>query len=203
MKKIALALPALMAGAALAQTPAKVGVIDAEAAIVSTKEGQKAFGELQAKYSAREAELKKKDDEVAGLKAQLAKGSNAMSDEQRNKLMREIDSKGKTLSREVQDYQEERQQEMQKVGQDIWERVRAVMDKYAKDNGFAVVFNLTQGGPVVWRADAIDITEAVVALYNKSAPAASAPAASSPAVSPPPSTTKPSTPVTSPAVKKK
>jgi hypothetical protein len=54
-----------------------------------------------------------------------------------------------------------------------------VIEKYATDNGLAVVLDVSNPQtPVLWRATAIDITADVIALYDKAntGAAASAPA---------------------------
>ena len=48
---IALALPAL------AENPTKVGVINLQSAIVSTKDGQKAADDIQARFNPKKADL--------------------------------------------------------------------------------------------------------------------------------------------------
>ncbi len=58
----------------------------------------------------------------------------------------------------------------------------AVIDKYATDNGFAIIIDVSsQQSPVLYAATSIDITREVVGLYDKNAPGAAAPAAPAPA----------------------
>jgi outer membrane protein len=81
-----------------------------------------------------------------------------------------------------------------------------VIEKYATQNGFALVLDVSNPQtPVLWAASAIDITNDIVKLYDQANPGTgatspatkpAAPAATRPA--PPTSTTPPP-----PAVKKK
>ena len=87
--------PALVLGfAALAQaqgqppTPNKVAIIHVQNAILSTKDGQKAQADLQAKFLPRRTVLEKKQSEIVGMQDQLKKGSATMSQAAREKLMR-------------------------------------------------------------------------------------------------------------------
>src|SRR5512138_2252459 len=134
--------PALLLGAATlasAQPAAnKIGIIHVQNAILSTKDGQKAASELQAKFAPTKAKLDKKQGDIQSLQDQLRKGSATMSDDARNKLARDIDSNTKSLNRETEDAQQELDQEQGKVMNELGQKLMAVLDKYAKDNGYAV-----------------------------------------------------------------
>ena len=189
-------IPALALGAALAahaQAPTKIGVIHAQEAILSTKDGQKAANELQAKFAPRRSELEKKQNDIASLQDQLKKGSATMSDDAKNKLVRDIDAKTTGLKRDSEDFDTDVQEEEGKLMQELGGKVMKVVDKYANDNGFAVILDVSnQQTPVLWRASAVDITADIVALYDKASPGtgggAAAPAArpSTPAAPPRP-----------------
>jgi outer membrane protein len=58
-----------------------------------------------------------------------------------------------------------------------------VLDKYAKDNGYTVIVDVSSPQtPVLWRAESIDVTKEVIEMYDKNAPSAtSTPAAAKPA----------------------
>lgn len=197
MKKNLLIFPALVLGASLvaqAQTktttaPNKVGIIHIQNAIIGTKDGQKAASELQGKFAPKKAEIDKKQQDIAQLQDQLRKGSNTMSEEAKQKLMRDIDQSQKALTRQTEDAQSELDQEQGKIMQELGGRLMAVISRYAKDNGFSLIIDVSsQQTPVLYAANEIDITNEVIALYDKNAPAsvpAAAPAAR-PATAPPP-----------------
>ena len=50
--------------------------------------------------------------------------------------MREIDQDTKSLNRETEDAQADLDQEQNKIMQELGQRMMAVIDKYAKDNGY-------------------------------------------------------------------
>ena len=203
MKTNYVVLPVLALGAALcspAQTAAatgpqtKVGIIHIQNAIISTKDGQKAAGELQTRFAPKKADLEKKQNNITQLQDQLRKGSNTMSEEAKEKLMREIDQNTKSLNRETEDDQAELDQEQSKVMQELGGRMMKVIDQYAKDNGFALILDVSSPQtPVLYATNSIDITQDIIALYDKAPPAAGTPAAA------PAATTKPAPP---PAPKK-
>jgi outer membrane protein len=194
-------LPAIVLGAAMlaqAQTgaplqtapPAKIGIIAFQNAIISTKDGQKAAADLTAKFGPKKGELEKKQSTISQLQDQLRKGTNTMSEEAKQKLMREIDQTTKSLNRDTEDAQAELDQEQNRIMQELGQRIQAVMDKYARDNGYAVILDVSsQQTPVLYAASGIDITQDIIALYDKNSPSANAPA--KPATPPPAAAAKP------------
>jgi len=185
-----------LAAALCAQTqPTKVGIIHIQNAIISTKDGQQAASELQNKFEPKRKELEKKQSEINALQEQLRKGANTLSEEARQKLMREIDAKTRNLNRDTEDAQSEFDQEQQKILQELGGRLMQVIDKYARDNGFALILDISSPQtPVLYAANSIDITQAIVELYDKNAPSATAAAAPKPAAPAKPAAPKPAAP---------
>jgi len=188
----------MAAFAAQAQTPTKVGVIQVQEAILSTKEGQKAATELQDKFKGRRADLEKKQNDISSLQDQLKKGGATMSDEAKASRMRDIDSKTTILKRDSEDFDTDLQEEEGKLMQQLGGKMMKVIEKFATDNGFAVILDVSNPQTsVLWRATAVDITADIIALYDKAntgaaaaapakttAPAATAPASGAPARAP-------------------
>jgi outer membrane protein len=192
-------LPAIVLGAAFAapgQTaaPTKVGIINIQAAIVGTRDGQKAAQDMEAKFGPKRKEMEAKQNEINSMRDQLQKGQNTMSEDAKNKLVRDIDTRTKSFNREAEDAQAELEQEQQKVFNALGQKLLAVLDKYAKDNGYSLVLDVSQQpNPVMFAANTIDVTQDVVKLYDANAPGgpttlptgAAAPTANRPAVPPP------------------
>jgi len=163
---IALALPAL------AENPTKVGVINLQSAIVSTKDGQKAADDIQARFNPKKADLDRRQGDITQLQDQLNRGRNTLSEEAHQKLVREIDQKTKSLNRDTEDARAELDQEEQKIMNELGSRIVAVIDKYAKDNGYAMILDVSSPQtPVMFASNSIDITRDVIELYDKNAPA--------------------------------
>lgn len=203
MTKNYVVFPALVLGAAMlahaqsgAPAQTKVGIIHIQNAIISTKDGQKAAADLTAKFAPKKADLEKKQSLVAQLQDQLRKGSNTMSEEAKEKLMREIDQTDKSIKRDTEDDNAELEQEQGRIMQELGQRMMAVIDKYAKDNGYAMILDVSSAqSPVLYATSGIDITQDIIALYDKNSPAAtssSSPAPKTP--TPPPAAAKPAAP---------
>jgi outer membrane protein len=197
---LALALPAL------AQNP-KVGVINLQSAIVSTKDGQKAANEIQSRFNPKKADLDKRQSDIAQLQNQLNQGQNTLSEDARQKLVREIDQKTKSLNRDTEDARAELDQDEQKIMNELGSRIVAVIDKFAKDNGYVMILDVSSPQtPVMFASNTIDVTRDIIELYDKNAPAPASGTGTSksgivaPAVKPaaarpaPPPATKPAPP---------
>ncbi|HEU0138536.1 MAG TPA: OmpH family outer membrane protein [Bryobacteraceae bacterium] len=195
-------LPALVLGAAAfayaqANTPTKVGIINIQAAIVGTKEGQKAASEIEAKRAPKAKQLQGQQEEIKSLQEKLSKGSNTMAETARQGLMRDIDQKTKAFNRDLEDAQMEWDQEQQKVLQELGGKMMAVINKYASDHGYTLILDISSPQtPVLYAANSIEITKDIIDLYDKNAPGA----ATTPSASPAPATTTP--PPTPPAAAK-
>jgi outer membrane protein len=179
--------------------PSKVGVINIQGAIVTTKDGQKAASELETKSAPKRKELENKQNEITQLKDQLQKGQNTLSEATKAELYKNIDNKTKILNRDVEDAQAEFDQDQQKILQQLGQKMMAVIDKYAKDNGYTLILDVSSPQtPVLYASNTIDVTKDIIDLYDKnSSPAAgSAPAAARPATppAPRPATTPPPKP---------
>lgn len=173
--------------------PTKVGIINIQQAILSTRDGQKAANDLQQRYEPKRKELEQKQNEINALREQLNRGSNTMSEEARQALMRQIDQKTRALNRDTEDAQADFEQDQNRILQELGQRMMVVIGKYARDNGYALILDVSSPQtPVLYAANGIDITSDIVALYDKNTPSDTA-ATSTPATPPPP---KPATPAT-------
>jgi outer membrane protein len=189
-------LAAGMAGIVRAQAPAaaptKVAVIQIQAALVSTKEGQKAAAELETKMGPRKKELDGKQGELKDLQEKLQRGGNTLSDSAKEELTRNIDQKTKSFNRQVEDAQAELEAEQQKLLQQLGQKMMQVIDKYAQSNGFSIVLDVSNPNtPVLYASNTIDITKEVIDLYDKTMGATSAAAPAKPAALAPPAAPKP------------
>jgi len=172
----------------------KFAVINIQGAIISTKDGQKAAAELNAKTAPKKKELEQKQGEINSLQDQLNKGSNTLSDSAKNDLYKSIETKKKSLQREVEDAQADLEADQQKLLQQLGQKILAVIEKYSRDNGITMVVDVSSPQtPVLYASPSIDITKEIIELYDKntagagSAPASPRPAGPAPATKPTPS----------------
>jgi outer membrane protein len=207
---LASVLPALAQTAATApaaaNAPAKIGIIHIQDAIISTKDGQKAASDLQARFNPKKTEIDKRQADIAAMQDQYRKGAATMSDDAKQKMMRDIDAATKSLNRETEDAQSELDQAQNKIMQELGTKVMAVLSKYAQEKGFTVILDVSnpQTSTVLWASSGIDITNEIVALYDKAnPPAAGASAAPAKTAAPPvtPTTARPAAATPPPAAR--
>jgi outer membrane protein len=174
--------------------PTKVGIINIQQAILSTKDGQKAADELQQRYEPKRKELEQKQNEINALRDQLNKGSNTMSEEARQALIRQIDQKTRALNRDTEDAQADFEQDQNRILQELGQRMMVVIGKYARDNGYALILDVSSPQtPVLYAANGIDITSDIVALYDKNTPTDATPPKPAAAPPKPPAVAPPAT----------
>jgi outer membrane protein len=159
--------------------PTKIAIINIGQAIQSTKEGQKAATEINNKYGPKQAESDKRQQEIDQLNDQLTKGRATMSDAAQQKLNAEIQNKAKDLKRFREDAQNEMEADDAKIGQELQNKMGAVIQQYAIQNGYAVVLNADPqaNSPVLWWSAGNWITDDIVKLYDQIHPVKDAPAA--------------------------
>ncbi|MBV9768091.1 MAG: OmpH family outer membrane protein [Bryobacterales bacterium] len=173
----------------------KVAVINIQAAIISTKDGQKAAAELNARTAPKKKELEQKQNEINSLQDQLNKGTNTLSESAKNDIYKNIEAKKKSLQREVEDAQADLQEDQQKLLQQLGQKIMAVIERYARDNGYTmVVDDSSQQTIVLYASPSIDITKEIIELYDKSTQQTSAPTPTTSKPSAAPTPSKPAAP---------
>ncbi|MGH9668818.1 MAG: OmpH family outer membrane protein [Terriglobales bacterium] len=161
--------------------PTKVGIINIELAIIGSNEGQRDFAALQKRFEPKQNELQAMNKEVDDLKKQLSTQGDKLNDDARANLVKNIEQKQKVLQRSLEDAQNDFQTQQKELANQIGRKILVVLDKYAKDNGFAVILDVSnpQSG-VLWAGASVDVTKNIVDAYNvesKVPPPAPAPAA--------------------------
>ncbi len=176
------------AAPAVTGTGTKVGTISMEQAIFATYEGRRDFEALSKKLEPKQNELKGANDEIESLKKQLNTQGDKLNEEARATLVKQIETKQKSLDRQLQDAREDAQNQQNEIAQRILQKLGPVLIKYATDNGFGMIVDTSQPwpqSPVVWWGESVDVTKLVVDVYNAQS-----------GVAPPPATTGAAKPVT-------
>ncbi len=150
-------------------TGTKVGAINIEGAIFGSNEGRRDLEALQKKFEPKQSELKNQNDELEGLKKQLTTQQDKLNEEALANLKKQIESKQKVFDRAVQDAQEDFGAQQQEIFGRILQKVAPVVVKYSQDNGFGMIIDTSKAwpqGPVLIAGDGVDITKAVIDIYN-------------------------------------
>jgi outer membrane protein len=180
---------ALMLSAGLSAQATKVALINMQMAIANTKDGKAQIAELEKKYGPKQQEFQKRASDIQTKQDQLNKTRNTISDEARAALEADINRMKTTLQRDTDDTQADSEADEQKLVQDIYGKIVQVVTKLSQDKQIMLVFDVSsQPNNLVCCGSAPDITEEVVALYDKTNfSAGSAPAPAPGATTPKPS----------------
>jgi len=149
----------------------KIGVIDLRVTIESTGECKKALAELQTQFAQRYKELESLNQQIAAVRNKLQSGSTlgqaeelAQASRQGQYLAVQLDLKNKELNEDVRAAQSE-------VEDRVGRRVKDLISRYSRENGYATVLdNSTSNSVVVYCSDDIDITRDIVRLYDEAYP---------------------------------
>jgi outer membrane protein len=177
--KIRMVVPVL---AALLMTPAvwaqeggattsKIGIINLQGAIGSTAEGKQAVAELQTQFAPRQAELQQLQKQIQDIQSRLQTGQTTLSEAEIERLSDEGQRDQRTLQRKQQDAQADYQDAQQDSINRIGRKMIAILDKYAKDHGFAVILDdSSQQTPIVYASNQVDVTQDIIHLYDQQYP---------------------------------
>jgi outer membrane protein len=175
------------AAAAAPAGPAKVAVIEFQAAVGQTNEFQRDFADLQKKYEPKRNQLKTMADEIDGIEKQLQAQSATLSEADRAEKAKTVDDKKKAAQRFAEDAQNDLGQEMNEVYNKVAAKVFDVLSSYVQQHGYSLVLDGSESQQtpsiVLYHVENSDISKAIIDAYNlKSgvpAPPPQAPAAPS------------------------
>jgi outer membrane protein len=180
-------------------TGTKVGTINVEAAVFGSNEGRRDADALTKKLEPKQNELKAQNEELEGLQKQLQTQGDKLNEDAKTTLVKQIETKKKSLDRAVQDFQEDGQAQGKEIFGRILNKMAPTIVKYASDNGFQLIVDTSNQWPqsqVLWSGEGVDITKAIVDAYNvqSGVPAPPAAAPKAPATKPATTTPKPAAP---------
>ena len=173
-------------GSAAASAPAKIAVLNVRNAIVATAEGKLAQAQLQSQFAPKQNDLQNMQKQIEDIQRRLNEGARTLSDDEKGKLQRQGELLTRRLQRGNDDLNEELNAAQGEIVDAIGRKMLDVLDRYARENGFAVVLDTSaQGTSVVYGSSQADITQEIVRLYDQAYPVkGGAPAASAPAPKP-------------------
>ncbi len=155
----------LMALPAWAETP-KIGVIDLQKVVRSSKAGQEAMQKLQAKFEALKKQLEAKQKEIEAFRAEMEKKAPLLSEEARAEKQREYQKMIREFRAQQEDAQFEMKEEEKKLLQPIFKELEKVVKELAEKEGYDLIIEKNMPG-VYWVSPRVEITQKVVELYDR------------------------------------
>lgn len=142
----------------------KIGVLDFQKVLETSESGKAATAEFQSQAKKFEADLKAKGEELEGMKKKLDADALVMAKEAREQKEQDLRKRIAEFRSQEQKYMVEiRQQEQKAVGR-IQQEVFALVQDYAKKEGYTMVFERQAGGVIF--AAGNDITDTIIKLYD-------------------------------------
>lgn len=143
----------------------KIGYVDMQKAIQSTKDGQKAKKSLEAEFEKRKKSLQKKEGDLKKMGEELEKKAMVLSDEVRGQKQKEFQETMMDFQQTVQKNQQEIQQQERKLTEPILKKLQTVIEEMAKKDKYTVILEKRENG-VLWAQKELDITEQVVKAFE-------------------------------------
>lgn len=156
----------------------KIGFVDTLQVLNGTEEGKKEIQELNEFAAQKQQEIANRTAELQKLQQQYANQQRTLNPETRAEMERAIQDKDRQLKRLQEDVQLEFDGRRNEVFGRMGDKIQTIINEYAPQNGFGVVFLRDQSQTYV--DPALDITDAVVELYNQRYPVAGQAAAPAP-----------------------
>lgn len=150
---------------AQAHADVKIGYVDMQKAIQTTKAGQKAKKDLETEFEKRKKNLQSKEAELKKMGEELEKKAMVLSDEVRTNKQKEFQAKMMEFQQTVQKNQKEIQDQERKLTEPILKKIQAVIEETAKKESYTVILEKRENG-VLWAQKELDITEQIVKAFE-------------------------------------
>ena len=147
----------------------KLGVFDSQRVSEETAEGVRIQEKLGSFRNEKQAELTGMEEYIGQLQSQLQTQALSLSSEKKSSLENEIQRKIIELNAAREAAGRELQLEIAEAQNQFQEKLYAVVEKFGRDEGFAILFDRSL---VAWSAQSVDVTTAVVDLFNQMFPVA-------------------------------
>ncbi|MCL5288354.1 MAG: OmpH family outer membrane protein [Acidobacteria bacterium] len=181
-------------GAAAPAAAQKIGILNVRQAVFSTAEGKQALAELQSQFAPRNNELDTLRKQIQDIQSRLSTGDRTLSDDEKARLTREGERLTRVAQRKQQEFEEDAQAAQGEVFERIARKMDDVMGRYARENNFTLVIDVSSQNVVVFAAPQTDVTQDIIKLYDQAFPVrASAPAPAQPGTPRPPAKQPPAT----------
>jgi len=159
MKKTLILVVTILTLAFYTFAEVKIGVINAQKVIASTKRGKEIQASLENYGKSKQQKVEAMQAEIKNLETALQ--SPALNESTREKKGVELQTKKTNLQRYYEDTQKELRRKYQEEMQNLQKEVMPIIDKIGKAQGFTLVFDLSIAG-ISYFDKTIDITDLVI-----------------------------------------
>ncbi|SEA10132.1 periplasmic chaperone for outer membrane proteins Skp [Desulfuromusa kysingii] len=168
MKKMTIALVALLLLSTSAFAANKLAYVDLQKALNLSKAGAQAKTEIADLAKQYETEFKIQQGDFLKLKGELEKQAALLSDTAKQEKIKEYQQSAEALQKFQQDAQRKLQQEDGKRTQEILKELSEILQKFGKDGKYSMIVERSEGGLVFVSEDVDDLTEKLIKAYDES-----------------------------------
>lgn len=156
---LTIVLTLLCLGMAQAQGDLKIGFVNAARILDQAPQAEQARERLEVEFAPRDQELVSAQRALRQLEEKLASDNTLMADEERRKMVRDINSQKREIKRLRTEFQEDfnirRNEELAKLQRQVYEAIVSL----AKEEEFDLIVN---DGAVIYASEQVDITDKVL-----------------------------------------
>ncbi len=142
-----------------------IGFVDAERAVASVAEGKAKLAELERWAEPRRAQLQELQQAAQAADQDVRTRGNVVSGD----ALRDLQNRARDTARAFEDARRDFQRDLQKKQDEFLSevavKVGTVASDYGRANGYDAIFVLN-AQPLIYVADAADLTDTVIRLYD-------------------------------------
>ncbi len=168
MKKIIIALLAVLLLSAPAFAEMKIAYVNLQKALNDSVAGAQAKSEIAAQAKEYETEFKIKQDAFLKLKNELEKQGALLSDNAKTEKIKDYQTQVANLQKFQNDARRTLRQEDEKRTKEILKELSAILQKFGKDGNYTMIMEKSEGGLIYVDDDVIDLTIPLIEAYDKS-----------------------------------
>ncbi len=142
----------------------KIGVVNVQSILTAIPQTEAATKKLEKEFGPRDRSMAKDNKALEKLAEKLKKDGAIMSEGERTKIERDIQTRQRDLKRRAQEFQEDLNFRRNEEMQEIQKKIANVTRAYAKENKFDMV--LVNGA--VYYSDKVDLTKKIIERMSKS-----------------------------------
>lgn len=158
-----------LTGVSSATDVAKIGVVDFQKILEVSNAGKTAQVEINKQGKQMESDLKDRGAEIEDIEKKIERESLVMSKEVREEKQREMRIKIGDFKALQQKYMEDFKSLENRIISRIQKEVVELVQEIGKKEGYTLIVEKRTGG-VVYAPTSIDITDAVIQIYNTQTP---------------------------------
>jgi outer membrane protein len=174
MKKTPMLIALLATGSLFLAAETKIGLINPPAILQSSVKGKLVIERLQALNKEKQQRYDAMQREIDALQKEVM--NPALAADVRERKTAELTNKQTEIKRFAEDAQKDSMQLQQKEFTAMQTELLPIVEEIAKENGYALVFDVTQAG-ITFADPALDITPLVIKAYDAKQAKPAAPAA--------------------------